>query len=88
MQSAVTNTAANVRSPKRPNGQTRGADATEMLSQEFAARRARLQELLRIIRTEVSREISSPRNLGRMACRRALHRLGREPLVASAIGTK
>jgi hypothetical protein len=69
MQSALTKPAAGGRSA-RMKRQAPTADVGELFLAELADRRARLQELLGLIRSEVAREMAleQPR---RMACRRA-----------------
>jgi hypothetical protein len=65
MQSASTKTAAKPRAAK-----PRTTDVGELFLFELAARRARLQELLRMVRLEVAREMESSSGSRRPVCRR------------------
>jgi hypothetical protein len=69
-RSAVTKTPGSGRTPARNKTQDRSQDVGELFLAELAARRARLQELLGLIRIEVARElaIEEPPRIG---CRRA-----------------
>jgi hypothetical protein len=72
MQSASTKNAVKARPAKKAAVEPRPDDVTEMFLAELAARRARLQELLRLIRMEVAREMGSPDGMtSRRTCRRA-----------------
>ena len=57
-QSAVTKTGVSGRVAGRAKCPKRGADVGELLLAELAARRARLQELLGLVRNEVAREMA------------------------------
>ena len=70
MQSASTKTAAKLRAAKEPARPPRTTDVGELFLFELAARRARLQELLRMVRMEVAREMESCTGNRRVRCRR------------------
>jgi hypothetical protein len=67
MQSALKTEPANGRGA-RTKRKARSADVSELLLAELAERRLRLQELLRMLRKEVAREMASGAAM-RMPCR-------------------
>jgi hypothetical protein len=70
LQSASTKTTAKARPAKKVAGESRTADVSELLMAELSARRARLKELLGLIRVEAAREMGSRRGgASRPACR-------------------
>ena len=70
-QPASTKTKVKTRPAKKAPGKSGPADVGELVLAELAARRARLQELLRLIRMEVARELGPGKSTaGHRACRR------------------
>jgi hypothetical protein len=68
-QSALTKTAASGREANRAKRSPANEDVGELLLTELSERRARLTELLGLIRTEVARKMASEKP-SRMTCRR------------------
>jgi hypothetical protein len=56
LQSALTKTGARAKPAKKPARKPRTPNVSELFLAELAARRVRLQELLRMIRLEATRE--------------------------------
>ena len=71
LQPASTKDRVKTRPAKKAPGKSGPVDVGELVLAELAARRARLQELLRLIRMEVARELGPGKSTaGHRACRR------------------
>jgi hypothetical protein len=71
----MTKSDRNGRTANRSKRQSSSADVGEQLLAELAVRRVRLQELLRMVRLEVAREMALETASARRACRLSSPRL-------------
>jgi hypothetical protein len=79
MQSALTKTSASGRAANRTKRPAANEDVGELLLAELAARRARLSELLALIRSEATRQMALEQSV-RIGCRRTVGVHGRNAM--------